>query len=139
VLELHFQKSLGLANDHDVIIAGNAIDCLWQDGWGMVSQEAAGASPANAFYSKGVFDIMPDPNFLMYTTLERLDPNSEEGTLNHIYQNWKQLPKGKRTDIMTHFTKAKSRVISRTERQMVKMYDKIDKHVDENSIVSHTA
>jgi hypothetical protein len=87
LLELHFQKNLGLANDHDVLIAGKAIKCLWEDGWGMVTQESSGANPDDSAYTRGIVDYLPHKYFLMYTALQRLDPNST-GTLRYMWDDW---------------------------------------------------
>ena len=92
-MELHFQKALGLANEQDVMIAGKAIQCLWDDGWGMVTQEGAGANPADAHYTKGVFELFTGPFFLMYTALQRMDAESRD-----LGRLWEELLQKRKED-----------------------------------------
>jgi Methyltransferase domain len=40
VTEFHFQRNLGLQNETDIYIAAEAIQCLWEDRWHIVSMEA---------------------------------------------------------------------------------------------------
>ena len=87
LLELHFQKSLGLATENDVIMAAKAINCLRRDGWGMVTQEKSGCHADNARYTRGVHEILPTTNFLMYTSLQRIPPESTT-SLNDEYERW---------------------------------------------------
>lgn len=78
LLEAHFQKKLGLETDADVVMAGNAIDCLWRDGWGAVTQEDASFNRRGADYTRGVLEVLPTDSFLMYVALQRLSP--EDGS-----------------------------------------------------------
>jgi hypothetical protein len=74
VVEVHFQTLLGLATDADVIMAGNAIDCLRREGWGMVTMQEHGCRSENAVYTRGVREIMPHHWFLLTTSLKRTPP-----------------------------------------------------------------
>ena len=94
LVEAHFQKSLGLASDHDVVTAANAVNCLRRDGWGMTTHERAGGDPKNGNLTRGVMEILPGPNFLMYTSLQRLPPESTKSMTRH-YEDWLEDPRGK--------------------------------------------
>ena len=50
MVELHFQKNLGIATDDDLLIAADAINCLEEKKWGLTSMEFSGCDPADADY-----------------------------------------------------------------------------------------
>ncbi len=78
LLEAHFQKVLGLATEADVVMAGNAINCLRRDGWGAVTVERSGCAHEDANYTRGVQEILPTNFFLLYMSLQRLSPTNDE-------------------------------------------------------------
>eukprot|EP00640_Fibrocapsa_japonica_P002734 CAMPEP_0113950076 /NCGR_PEP_ID=MMETSP1339-20121228/79062_1 /TAXON_ID=94617 /ORGANISM="Fibrocapsa japonica" /LENGTH=257 /DNA_ID=CAMNT_0000957783 /DNA_START=294 /DNA_END=1067 /DNA_ORIENTATION=- /assembly_acc=CAM_ASM_000762 len=78
VLELHFQKTLGLASESDVMIAADALNCLRHDGWSMTSMMGAGGChPGDGNYTRGVADILPSPLFLTYASLQRREASKQ--------------------------------------------------------------
>ena len=41
MVEMHFQKNLGIATEEDILIAADAITCLEREHWGIASMDAA--------------------------------------------------------------------------------------------------
>ena len=72
MIEMHFQKNLGLASDSDVLIAADAITCLENDRWAIASMEKSGCGPKDAQYTETALKFLRDPYFLLYTTMRRL-------------------------------------------------------------------
>lgn len=71
VMELHFQKSLGLSNKADVWRAAKAVNCLEQERWGIVSIESSGASQSDWNYAEGVVKVIKSSGFLMNVAMQR--------------------------------------------------------------------
>ncbi|KAL7563435.1 hypothetical protein ACA910_016531 [Epithemia clementina (nom. ined.)] len=92
MVKAHFQKSLGLATEENVIMAATALHCLRRDGWGMVAQEKSECHPDDARYTRGVLEILPATDFLMYASLQRLPPENTP-SLNGHYTDWLRNPK----------------------------------------------
>ena len=72
MVEMHFQKNLGLASDDDVLIAADAITCLEDERWAIASMEKQGCGPKDAQYTESVLKFLPASNFLLYVTMKRL-------------------------------------------------------------------
>ncbi|KAL7533582.1 hypothetical protein ACHAWF_004547 [Thalassiosira exigua] len=72
MVEFHFQKSLGLSNDADVLVAGDAVGCLEEERWGIVSMEKSGCSPLDADYTDSAYKFIRDDFILLFMTLRRI-------------------------------------------------------------------
>ncbi|KAL7516090.1 hypothetical protein ACHAWX_001148 [Stephanocyclus meneghinianus] len=72
MVEMHFQKNLGLATDDDILIAADAITCLESERWGIASMEKSGCGPKDAQYIDSVLKFVRDPFFLQYVTMKRM-------------------------------------------------------------------
>ena len=57
MIEFHFQKNLGIANDDDILIGADAINCLEEDRWGITSMEKRGCSDDDAQYTEASLKI----------------------------------------------------------------------------------
>lgn len=77
MVEFHFQKNLGLADDDDVLLAGEAIKCLEEERWGVVSIEKSGVGPDDQEYTDSALKFIKHSLFLMYVTFRRV-PVSEK-------------------------------------------------------------
>ena len=75
--EFHFQSSLGLRTEADVLIAADAVRCLWEERWHITSIEGAGAGRANWVYAPGVSSILHSVGMLLYIALEKI-PSDEQ-------------------------------------------------------------
>jgi hypothetical protein len=75
IVEFHFQKNLGLATPDDVILAAQGIDCLWADRWHMASIESSSAYFRDWEYVRDVPQLIHDPGFLLYASLQRIPPD----------------------------------------------------------------
>ena len=126
LVEVHFQKSLGLASDHDVLTAANAVDCLRRDGWGMTTHERSGGDPKNAILTRGVMEILPVPFFLMYTSLQRLPPESTKSMTSH-YEDWLEDPRGKTWREQLTTIRRQGQVIGREPNTKYEDYPRFDK------------
>jgi Methyltransferase domain len=74
VIEMHFQKSLGLANDRDVLVAAEAILCMKDARWGITSMELSGADRRDSeWYARDVSSVLQDtPTFLLNAAFRRI-------------------------------------------------------------------
>ena len=81
MIEFHFQQNLGLLNEADVLLAADAISCLEEEQWGIVSMEKRGSSTEDAKYADAVLRFLTDPFLLLFVTLRRV-PLAEN-------QSWK--------------------------------------------------
>lgn len=84
MVEMHFQKNLGLSTDEDILTAADAIACLEREHWGVASMEVSGCGPADAQYHELALKIIRGPFFLLYVTMKRLP---EEQQVWHGYPN----------------------------------------------------
>lgn len=84
VIEMHFQRSLGLATEADVLLAANVITCMRMDGWGLVAQSSSGCHNSDANYTRGVLEILYGEMFIMYAALRRVPPG-EGVTLSDVF------------------------------------------------------
>jgi hypothetical protein len=95
VTEFHFQKSLGLETEVDVLNAAMGVRCLWQENWHVVSIEGSGSSPINWQYARGIPSLLHSPGMLLYITLQRIQ--EQEGGADHRYRpmvnfdNWERM------------------------------------------------
>ncbi|KAL9189220.1 hypothetical protein ACHAXT_011710 [Thalassiosira profunda] len=76
MVEFHFQKNLGLASDEDVQVAADAINCLEEERWGIVSMQKSGCGKLDALYIDPAAKVVKDFFFLTYITMRRA-PNTE--------------------------------------------------------------
>ncbi|KAL3804086.1 hypothetical protein HJC23_006477, partial [Cyclotella cryptica] len=72
MVEMHFQKNLGLATDDDILIAADAITCLENARWGIASMEKSGCGPKDAQYIDSALKFIRNPYFLQHITMKRL-------------------------------------------------------------------
>lgn len=72
MVEMHFQKNLGLATDDDVLIAADAITCLEDERWMIASMEKSGCGPKDASYVDSALKFIRDAYHLQYITMRRL-------------------------------------------------------------------
>lgn len=74
MIEMHFQKNLGIATDEDLLIAADAITCLEEKRWGLSSMEFSGCDPLDAEYIKPMLKIMKQETMymLLYATFRRM-------------------------------------------------------------------
>jgi hypothetical protein len=84
VVEMHFQRSLGMATEADVLLAANAINCMRTDGWGLVAQSTSGCHSSDANYTRGVLEVLYGEMFIMYAALQRVPPG-EGVTLSDVF------------------------------------------------------
>lgn len=75
VLELHFQKNLGIETPADVFLAADAVTCLQQQRWVINSIERSGVGPANIDYAPGFMNVVESPFFLAYVGMQRVPEN----------------------------------------------------------------
>lgn len=85
VIEMHFQRSLGLATEADVLLASQAINCLRTDGWGIVAQAASGCHISDANYTRGVVELLYGELFIMYVALQRVAPGRGAVTPSDVF------------------------------------------------------
>lgn len=78
MVEMHFQKTLGLATDEDILIAADAIACLEKENWGIVSMEQNGCDLRDADYIEPAMKVIRGPIFLMLVTMKRLTNKEEQ-------------------------------------------------------------
>lgn len=74
MIEMHFQKNLGIATDDDLLIAADAITCLEEKRWGLTSMEFSGCDPSDAEYIKPMWKIMKAETLymLLFATFRRM-------------------------------------------------------------------
>lgn len=74
MVEMHFQKALGIASDDDLLIAADAITCLEEKRWGLVSMEFSGCDPVDAEYIPSMHKVIKDEilYMLMYASFRRV-------------------------------------------------------------------
>ncbi|ACI64270.1 predicted protein [Thalassiosira pseudonana CCMP1335] len=89
MVELHFQKNLGLSNDDDIIIAGDAFECLEKEGWGIASMEDAKCAKEDEEYTPSALKIIKTINFLLFLTMKRDSP-AKPPTIK--YDTYKRIP-----------------------------------------------
>lgn len=77
MVEFHFQKNLGMASDSDLIVAADAITCLENERWGIVSMEKRGCGENDGEYTPSALKVIKEPLFLLFLTLRRV-PISEK-------------------------------------------------------------
>jgi hypothetical protein len=77
VVEMHFQKSLGLANERDVMVAAEAILCMKDARLGITSLEVSGADRRDSeWYAQDVITVVQDtPTFLLNAAFRRIPDN----------------------------------------------------------------
>lgn len=76
MIELHFQKNLGLSTDDDVLVAADAITCLESERWGIASMEKSGCGFHDLNYVDSVYKLIRSTNFIQYLTLKRSPDNN---------------------------------------------------------------
>lgn len=74
MVEMHFQKALGIASDDDLLIAADAITCLEEQRWGLVSMEFSGCDPVDAEYIPSMHKVIKDEilYMLMFASFRRV-------------------------------------------------------------------
>lgn len=74
MVEMHFQKNLGIATDDDLLIAADAITCLEEKRWGLVSMEFSGCDPSDADYLPSMLKLIKRDflYMLLYATFRRI-------------------------------------------------------------------
>ena len=72
MVEMHFQKNLGLATDDDLLVAADAITCLENERWVIASMEKSGCGPKDAQYIRSALKFTRNPYLLAYITMKRL-------------------------------------------------------------------
>ena len=74
MVELHFQKNLGIATDEDLLIAADAIACLEEKKWGLTSMEFSGCDPLDADYVPRMNTIIKEElrYMLLFATFRRV-------------------------------------------------------------------
>eukprot|EP00804_Cyclotella_cryptica_P004644 CCRYP_006945-RA/>CCRYP_006945-RA protein AED:0.14 eAED:0.14 QI:0/-1/0/1/-1/1/1/0/340 len=74
MVEMHFQKNLGIATDDDLLIAADAITCLEEKRWGLVSMEFSGCDPIDADYIPSMLKLIKRDflYMLLYATFRRI-------------------------------------------------------------------
>lgn len=74
MVEMHFQKNLGLATDQDLLIAADAITCLEEKRWGLVSMEFSGCDPSDAEYIPPMHKVIKQDilYMLLYASFRRV-------------------------------------------------------------------
>jgi Methyltransferase domain len=95
VIEMHFQKSLGLANPSDVYVAAEAILCMENARWGITSMERTGSDRLDAeFFAPQVTRVIQDePWFLLNAAFQRIPeseplPHERLEELGHLSSVW---------------------------------------------------
>jgi hypothetical protein len=83
VTEFHFQKSLGLETEADVIMAAEGIQCLWEERWHITSVELSGAGAKNWEYIRGIPSVLATESMLLYIAMRRF-PEEEKTPADHI-------------------------------------------------------
>lgn len=83
VTEFHFQKSLGLETEADVIMAAEGIQCLWEERWHVTSVELSGAGAMNWEYTRGIPSILATESMLLYIAIRRI-PAHEKTPADHL-------------------------------------------------------
>ena len=78
MIEFHFQKNLGLSNDADVLVAADAIRCLEEERWGIVTMEKRGCGEDDAEYTDSALKFIKGPFFLLLITMRRVPPTEKE-------------------------------------------------------------
>ncbi|KAL7477152.1 hypothetical protein ACHAW6_002966 [Cyclotella cf. meneghiniana] len=84
MVDRHFQKNLGHANDDDILIAAIAIICLESECWGIASMEKLGCCPKDAQYIDSVLKFVRDPFFLQYITMKLMTSKMHTGSSTGI-------------------------------------------------------
>ena len=72
MVEFHWQKNLGLLTDDDIIVGGDAIQCLEEKRFGIVSLEGSGINPADAMYIDSALKVVKNPFFALFATFRRI-------------------------------------------------------------------
>jgi Methyltransferase domain len=74
VVEMHFQKNLGLLNEADVLGAAQAVVCLEQARWSITSIEKSGIDKEDADYARDVTKVLhgTEGAFLLNLALQRI-------------------------------------------------------------------
>jgi len=71
VVEMHFQRDLGLENENDVLMAGEVAGCLQRERWGIASIEVSGSAMQDMHYAPGVLKVLRAPSTLVNLALQR--------------------------------------------------------------------
>jgi hypothetical protein len=77
VVEMHFQKNLGMLNEADVLGAAEAVVCLENARWAITSIESSGIDKEDADYAPGVSKVLHGSAgaFLLNLALQRVHDN----------------------------------------------------------------
>lgn len=78
MVEFHFQKNLGLSDDADILVAADAINCLEEERWGIVSMESRGSSRHDLQYSDPAMKIIKSEAFLLFMTMRRVPKTQKQ-------------------------------------------------------------
>jgi hypothetical protein len=76
VTEFHYQKSLGLETEEDVLLAAEGLRCLWEGRWHVTSIQGSISSPENWEYAPGVPSILHVEGMLSYVSMRRIPPGT---------------------------------------------------------------
>jgi hypothetical protein len=74
MVEFHRQKNLGLMTNNDIGIAGDAIQCLEKERWGLVSSEESGIGHENATYVDSALKVTKGIFLALYATFRQIPP-----------------------------------------------------------------
>lgn len=124
LVEFHFQINLGLQHPRDVLLAADALRCLWQYRWHIASIEGSGAGPDNWQYTDGMYNVVHSSAMLVYVALQQIPEDElspaqmlEVTTLySHDHKKWpdevraavhKNRPRGGRRPAVTFDTFAR--------------------------------
>jgi hypothetical protein len=83
VTEFHFQKSLGLETEADVLMAADGLRCLWEERWHITSMEDSGAGIINWEYVRGVPSILSGAAQLSYISMRRI-PSGDKTVADYL-------------------------------------------------------
>mmetsp|Transcript_6334 Transcript_6334/g.13747 ORF Transcript_6334/g.13747 Transcript_6334/m.13747 type:complete len:478 (-) Transcript_6334:1547-2980(-) len=114
MVEFHFQKNLGMRSDQDILLAAEAIQCLEQDGWGIVSMEKRGCGEDDAEYIDEALKIIKEPMFVLFVTMRHLQPSEERES----------------RELFSEVVKARTQVLT-VQRKHLNSYGKMNQWPDE--------
>ncbi|KAL7463518.1 hypothetical protein ACHAXS_003879 [Conticribra weissflogii] len=114
MVEFHFQKNLGMRSDQYILLAAEAIQCLEQDGWGIVSMEKRGCGEDDAEYIDEALKIIKEPMFVLFVTMRHLQPREEREI----------------RDLFGEFVKAKTQSLT-VQRKYLNLHGKMAKWPEE--------
>jgi hypothetical protein len=77
VTEFHYQKSLGLETEEDVLMAAEGLRCLWEERWHITSIERASAGPQNWEYARHVSSVLNEAGMLSSISMRRIPPDAQ--------------------------------------------------------------